>query len=30
VAEQRILLQDEGVVFRANGTVDLAAFGWES
>jgi methylated-DNA-protein-cysteine methyltransferase-like protein len=30
VSEQRILLQDEGVVFRANGTVDLVAFGRES
>lgn len=25
---QRILLEDEGVVFDARGRIDLAAFGW--
>jgi methylated-DNA-protein-cysteine methyltransferase-like protein len=26
---QRILLLDEGVVFRADGSIDLDRFGWE-
>lgn len=30
VAEQRILLQDEGVVFRPDGRIDLAVFGWHA
>ena len=29
VAEQRILLEDEGVVFQANGRIDLSIFGWQ-
>ena len=28
VTEQRILLEDEGVVFQANGRIDLEVFGW--
>ena len=28
VTEQRILLEDEGVVFGKNGRIDLAVFGW--
>jgi len=29
VTEQRILLEDEGVVFRPDGRIDLGVFGWE-
>ena len=28
VTEQRILLEDEGVVFRPDGSIDLEVFGW--
>jgi len=28
VSEQRILLEDEGVVFRSTGRIDLDKFGW--
>jgi len=30
VIEQRILLEDEGVVFTASGRIDLKRFGWRS
>ena len=30
VTEQRILLEDEGVVFTASGRIDLRKFGWRS
>jgi methylated-DNA-protein-cysteine methyltransferase-like protein len=30
VTEQRILLEDEGVVFQANGRIDLMVFGWHA
>lgn len=26
---QRMLLEEEGVVFRTNGSVDLAVYGWQ-
>ncbi len=29
VTEQRLLLEDEGVVFRGNGRIDLSVFGWQ-
>jgi methylated-DNA-protein-cysteine methyltransferase-like protein len=28
-AEQRLLLEDEGVVFDARGRIDLKLYGWE-
>ena len=28
VTEQRVLLEDEGVVFRPNGTIDFMEYGW--
>lgn len=30
VVEQRVLLEDEGVVFQANGRIDLTVFGWHA
>ena len=30
VTEQRILLEDEGVTFEANGRIDLKVYGWRS
>jgi methylated-DNA-protein-cysteine methyltransferase-like protein len=30
VTEQRILLEDEGVVFTTSGRIDLKKFGWRS
>ena len=30
VTEQRILLEDEGVVFQPNGRIDLVVFGWRT
>ena len=30
VTEQRILLEDEGVAFEANGRIDLKVYGWRS
>jgi methylated-DNA-protein-cysteine methyltransferase-like protein len=30
VTEQRILLEDEGVVFQASGRIDLKVYGWRS
>jgi methylated-DNA-protein-cysteine methyltransferase-like protein len=30
VAEQRTLLEDEGVVFGTGGKVDLSVFGWQA
>jgi methylated-DNA-protein-cysteine methyltransferase-like protein len=28
VTEQRVLLEDEGVVFRPNGSIDFKEYGW--